>query len=94
VAEAVDSGEQKLWRRSSDGGRAEKKKRGEMRVRERVKEIEESSWTCCGTKKRHGRTGAAAGSRRHAWRLRAMAARRGGAGKSQQGSDERRAGEL
>jgi hypothetical protein len=73
--------------------RAEKK-RGEMRARERIKEVEEGSWTCCGTKKGHGQAGAVAGGRRHAWRLRATAARRGGAGKSQWGSGERRAGEL
>jgi hypothetical protein len=61
---------------------------------ERVKEVEEGSWTCCGTKKRHRRAGAAAGGRRRAWRLRATAARHGGVGKSQQGSGERRAGEV
>jgi hypothetical protein len=65
-----------------------------MRACERIKEVEEGSWTCCGTKKRHGQAGAAAGGRRHAWRLRATAARRGGAGKSQQGLGERWAGEL
>jgi hypothetical protein len=94
AVEAANGGEQKLRRRSGDGSRAEKKNRGEMRARERVKEVDEGSWTCCGTKKRHGRAGVAAGGRRHAWRLRATAARRGGAGKSQQGSGERRAGEL
>jgi hypothetical protein len=65
-----------------------------MRLREEEKEVEEGSWTCRGTKKRHRRAGAAAGGRQHAWRLRAMAARRGRAWKSQQGSGEQRAGEL
>jgi hypothetical protein len=45
-------------RRDCSGGLAavltEKKKRGEMRARERIKEVEEGSWTCYGTKKRHG----------------------------------------
>jgi hypothetical protein len=63
-----------------------------MRARERVKEVEEGSWMCCGTKKRHGRAAAAAGGWRHACRLRATTARRGGAGKSQQGSGERAGG--
>jgi hypothetical protein len=49
-----------------------------MRARERVKVVEEGSWKCCGTKKRHERAGAAAGSWRHAWWLRAMVAGRGG----------------
>jgi hypothetical protein len=53
-----------------------------IRARDRIKEVEEGSWTRCGTKKRNGQAGAAAGGRRHAWRLRATAARRGGAGKS------------
>jgi hypothetical protein len=34
---------------------------------------------CSGSRRRHGRAGAAAGDRRKAWRLRAMQARRGGA---------------
>jgi hypothetical protein len=34
-----------------------------MRPHEEVKEVE-NSWTCCGTKKGHGRAGAAAGDRR------------------------------
>jgi hypothetical protein len=82
AVEAADGGEQKLRRRSCDGSRAEKKKRGEMRACEKVKEVKESSWMCCVTKKRHGRARAAAGGRQHAWQLRATAARRGGAGKS------------
>jgi hypothetical protein len=65
-----------------------------MRARERVKEVKEGSWTCYGTKKEHGKDGAAAGGRRHAWQLRATAARCGGAGKSKRGSGEQRAGEL
>jgi hypothetical protein len=65
-----------------------------MRARESIKEVEEGSWTYCGTKKRQGRAGAAAGGRRHAWWLWVTVARLGGAGKSQQGSGERRAGEL
>jgi hypothetical protein len=67
---------------------------GEMRARERVKEVEKCAWTCCGTKKGHRQAGPAAGDRRHVWRLRATATRRGGAGKSQWGSGERRAGKL
>jgi hypothetical protein len=65
-----------------------------MRARERIKEVKEGSWTCCGTKKRHGRAGAVAGGRQHAWWLWVTAARRGGVGKNQQGSGERQAGEL
>jgi hypothetical protein len=56
-----------------------------MRACERIKGVEEGSWTCYGTKKRHGRAGAAASGRRHAWWLLAMVARRGRAGKSQRG---------
>jgi hypothetical protein len=56
-----------------------------MRACKRVKEVEEGSWTCYGTKKGHGRAGAAAGGRRYAWRPRVTAARRGRAGKSQRG---------
>jgi hypothetical protein len=65
-----------------------------MRARERVKEVEEGSWTHYGTKKRHEQAGTAVGGWRYAWRLWATAVRRGGMGKSQQGSGERRAGEL
>jgi hypothetical protein len=79
-----------VWRQC----RAKKKKRGEIWACERIKEVKEGSWTCCRTKKRHGQAGAAAGGRRHAWRLRATAARRGGVGKSHQGSGEQWAGEL
>jgi hypothetical protein len=53
-----------------------------MRARERVKEVEKDSWACCGTKKGHGRAGAAVGGRQQAWRLRAMVVQRGGVGKS------------
>jgi hypothetical protein len=74
-----------LQRSFGEGSRVEKKKRGEMRARERIKEVEEGSWMCCGIKKRHGRAGAAAGGWRHAWWLRATATRRGRAGKSQRG---------
>jgi hypothetical protein len=82
AAEVADGSEKRLRRRS--GGSAERRRRrgAKMRARERIKEVEEGSWTCCGTKKRHGRAGATAGDRRHAWCLRATAARRGGAGKS------------
>jgi hypothetical protein len=61
AAEVADGGEQRLRRRS--GGCAERRRsRGaKMRACERVKEVEEGSWTCCGTKKRHGRAGVAAG---------------------------------
>jgi hypothetical protein len=65
-----------------------------MWPREEVKEVEEDSCTCGGTKKRHGRAGAAAGDRRHD----VAASGDGGTtwrdGESQQGSSERWAGEL
>jgi hypothetical protein len=35
-----------------------------MRAHERIKEVEKDSWTCCGTKKRHGQAGAGAVDRR------------------------------
>jgi hypothetical protein len=35
-----------------------------MRAHERIKEVEKDSWTCGGTKKRHGRARAAAVDRR------------------------------
>jgi hypothetical protein len=35
-----------------------------MRSRERIKEVEQDSWTCGGAKKGHGRAGATAGDRR------------------------------
>jgi hypothetical protein len=35
-----------------------------MRPREEVKEVDEDSWTCGGTKKGHKRAGAAAGDQR------------------------------
>jgi hypothetical protein len=91
AVEVANGGEKRLrWR--SDGGAEQRRRRGvKMRAHERIKEVEEGSWMRCGTKKRHGRAGAATGGRRHAWRLRATAARRGGAGKSQRGSGERRA---
>jgi hypothetical protein len=41
----------------------------EMRSRERIKEVEQDSWTCGGTKKGHWRAGAAAGSPNTALRL-------------------------
>jgi hypothetical protein len=85
VAEVADGGEKRLRRRSGGGAERRRRRGAKMRARERIKEVEEGSWMRCGTKKRHGRAGAAAGGRWHAWRLRAMAARRGGAGKSQRG---------
>jgi hypothetical protein len=61
---------------------------------ERVKVVEEGSWMLCGTKKSTGELEQLLASGGTTWRLRAMAARCGGAGRSQQGSGERRAGEL
>jgi hypothetical protein len=65
-----------------------------MRPREEVKEVDEDSWTCGETKKRHGRAGAAAGDRR-----RDVAASGDGdttwrGGEKTAGSGERRPGEL
>jgi hypothetical protein len=76
----------------------EKKKRGEMQARERVKEVEEGSWTCCGTKKGHGRDGAAAGGQVVGLERRGVAGsvgdcRRGAAGgavEQQRGRGERK----
>jgi hypothetical protein len=84
AAEVANGGEQDCGRALAKVVERRRKRGSEMRPREEGKEVEEGSWTRCGTKKRHGQAGAAAGGRRHAWRLRATAARRGGAGKSQQ----------
>jgi hypothetical protein len=65
-----------------------------MRLRERVKVVEEGSWTLCGTKKSTGELEQLLASGGTTGRLRATAARRGGAGRSQPGSGERWAGEL
>jgi hypothetical protein len=93
AAEVADGGEKRLRRRSGGGAERRRRRGAKMRACERIKEVEEGSWTRCETKKRHGRAGAAAGGWRHTWRLRATAARHGRAGKSQWGSGERRAGE-
>jgi hypothetical protein len=67
---------------------------GEMQPRKRIYEIEEDSRSFCEKKKGRWRAEAAAVNRRRAWQLRVPAARRGGAGRGQQGSGERRAADL
>jgi hypothetical protein len=66
---------------------------GEMQPRERIYEIEDS-WWFCEKKKGRWQAEAAAVNWRRASRLRVPAARREGAGRGQQGSGERRAGDL
>jgi hypothetical protein len=94
AAEVAGGGEKRLRRRSGGGAERRRRRGAKMRAHERIKEVEEGTWTCCETKKRHGQARAAAAGQRHAWRLQATAARRGGAWKSQRGSGERRAGKL
>jgi hypothetical protein len=50
---------------------------------ERVKVVEEGSWMLCGTKKNTGKLEQLLASDGATWRLRATAARRGGAARSQ-----------
>jgi hypothetical protein len=59
-----------------------------MRTHERIKEVEKDSWTCGGTKKRHGRDGVAAVDWRRDVRFRATAERRGMRGRRQRGGAE------
>jgi hypothetical protein len=61
---------------------------------EQVKLVEEGSWMLCGTKKNTGEVEQLLASGGATWQLRATAARRGGAARSQQGSGERWAGDL
>jgi hypothetical protein len=63
--EVADGSEKRLQRRSGGGAEQRRRRGAKMRARERLKEVEEGFWTRCGTKKRHGRAGAAAGGRRH-----------------------------
>jgi hypothetical protein len=65
-----------------------------MWPRERVKVVKEGSWTLCGTKKSTGEPEQLLATGGATWRLWATAARRGVAGRSQQGSGKRRAGNL
>jgi hypothetical protein len=60
-AERRDDGEKGLRRRFGGGAEPRRSRGAKMRVHERIKEVEEGSWMCCGTKKRHGRDGVAAG---------------------------------
>jgi hypothetical protein len=64
AVEVADGGEKRLRRRSGGVGERRRRRGAKMRARERIKEVEEGSWTRCGTKKRHGQAGAAAGGRR------------------------------
>jgi hypothetical protein len=94
AAKVADDGEQDCggvvatvvkWRRSQGN---------EMRLRESVNEVEEGSWMCCGNKKGTSEMEQLLAACGATWRLRATAARLGGAEGGQQRSGKRRAGEL
>jgi hypothetical protein len=55
---------------------------------ERIKEVEKDSWTCGGTKKRHGEPEQLLSTGGATWRLRATAERRGVRGNEQWGGAE------
>jgi hypothetical protein len=77
VAEVADDGEQRVQRSCGDGAERRRSRGSKMRLCKEVKEVEEDSWMCCGTKKGHGRDGAAAGDRRHDMAGRGKASRVG-----------------
>jgi hypothetical protein len=54
AAELADGVEERLRRRSGGGAERRRRRGAKMRARERIKEVEEGSWTRCGTKMRHG----------------------------------------
>jgi hypothetical protein len=64
AAEVADDGEQRVRRHCGDGAERRRSRGSEMRPCEEVKQVDEDSWTRCGTKKGRGRAGAAAGNQR------------------------------
>jgi hypothetical protein len=54
AAEVADDDEQRRRQRSGGGAERRRSRGATMRAHERIKEVEECSWMCCGTKKRHG----------------------------------------
>jgi hypothetical protein len=83
VVEVADDGEQRRRRRSGGGAERRRSRGAKMQARERIKEVEECSWTCCGTNKRHGELEqllAAGGTRGGCGRRRRDVAGRGKAG--------------
>jgi hypothetical protein len=68
AAVAVD-GEQKLRRRSGEVESSGKREVRKMGVCKCKSKFTRSSRMCSGSRRRHGRAGAAAGDRRGAWRL-------------------------
>jgi hypothetical protein len=55
AAEMADDGEQSRRRWSGAGAERRRSRGAKMGARESVNEVEEGSWTCCGTRKRHGK---------------------------------------
>jgi hypothetical protein len=49
AVEVADNGEQRVRRSCGDGAERRRSRGSEMRPREEVKEVEEDSWTHCGT---------------------------------------------
>jgi hypothetical protein len=94
AAKAADDGEQDCGGAPATVFRWRRSRGRETQPRERVNKVEEDSRTCCENKKGVGELEQLLAVRRRAWRLRVPAVRRGGAGRGQQGSGERRAGDL
>jgi hypothetical protein len=91
AAAAVD-GEPRLRRGSDEVESSGKRKVVEMHVCECKSESVGSSRMCSRARRRHGHAGADAGNRQEAWRLGAMAARRGEVGRGPAWGGERRRG--
>jgi hypothetical protein len=89
ATEAANNSEQRV-RRSCGGAERRRSRGSEMRPRERIKEVEQDSWMCGRAKNGTGEPEQLLATGGAMWRLRATAARRGEAGRSQQGSGERR----